>query len=109
MSQRRNGKLKNKLLYYKEIDELIKQKCTKAKEEIINNQCDEIEELEKKDQQLMYNKIKNLTNPNKKIGKTTLKDKNGHTILEKKHILARWVEYIGELFDTDRLERAGTP
>jgi len=41
---------------------------------MINKQCDEIEELEKRDQQLMYNKIKNMT----KQKKNTLNDKNGH-------------------------------
>ena len=39
-----------------EIDKLIIQKCVKAKEELINKQCEELEDLANKNQQLLYKK-----------------------------------------------------
>jgi len=50
-----------------EIHKLIKQKCAKAKEELVNKQCEELEDLANKNQQLLYNKMK--------IANTSLKNK----------------------------------
>ena len=42
---------------YKKINKEIRMKSKKAKEKWINKQCEELEDLEKRDIQMMYNKI----------------------------------------------------
>ena len=104
MNQRRKYKNRNSSKQYTEIDKLIKQKCVKAKEELINKQCDELEDLANKNQQLLYKKIKTMTKPKIRYANTALRNKNGDVIYEKEQVLDRWVEYIGELFNDNRPE-----
>ena len=46
MNERR--KLKNNITAYKKLDREVRNACQKAKETLLNNKCQEIEELEKK-------------------------------------------------------------
>ena len=62
-------------------------------------QCAELEELEKKDIQIMYSKIKKMSKHSSKPANTALKDNNNNIVFEKELILKRWTEYIGELFN----------
>ena len=55
MSKRRTVKNK-KCGKYQTLDKEIKEKCVRAKEKWMNDQCAELEELEKKDIQIMYSK-----------------------------------------------------
>jgi len=71
---------------------------------LVNKQCEELEDLANKNQQLLYNKIKTMTKPKMKTANTALKNKNGDVIFEKVQVLERWVEYIGELFNDNRPE-----
>jgi len=54
MNERR--KVKNNITAYKKLDREVRNACQKAKETLLNNQCQEIEELEKKNPQLMHTK-----------------------------------------------------
>ena len=54
MNERR--KVKNNITAYKKLDREVRNACQKAKEILLNNQCQEIEELEKKNPQLMHTK-----------------------------------------------------
>ena len=67
----------------------------------MNDQCAKLEELEKKDIQIMYSKIKKMSKHSSKPANTALKDNNNNIVFEKELILKRWTEYIGELFNDD--------
>ncbi|XP_037789291.1 uncharacterized protein LOC119584690 [Penaeus monodon] len=56
MKQRRKYKNRNSSKEYMEIHKLIKQECAKAKEELVNNKCEELEDLANKNQQLLIKK-----------------------------------------------------
>ena len=49
----------------KMLDKEIKLRCNEAKDKWLNDNCEELESLEKKDIQLMHCRIKELTNMNK--------------------------------------------
>ncbi len=101
MNKRR--KLKRNSKMYKQLDREIRNACQKAKEMMYNNQCQEIEELEKKNSQLMHTKIKETTNKYKTCSSAScIEAKDGTIIMEKGPILERWKEYIGELFEDNR-------
>ncbi|XP_076359111.1 uncharacterized protein LOC143251751 [Tachypleus tridentatus] len=100
MEERRKAK-PNKEKYQK-INRLVKKKCNVAKEEWINTQCTEIENNKVKDSKYMHKKISEVTGktPSAKTG--CLKSKNGEILMDKKDILNRWSEYIGELYNDNR-------
>ena len=56
MNERR--KAKNNIRTYKKLVREARKSCQRAKEIVLNNQCQETEELEKKNTQLMHIKIK---------------------------------------------------
>ena len=99
MVYRRIAKQCQDSVKYKEKDKLIRQKCIQAKEEWLNERCEEIEVLSKKNQQLMYEKVKNLLKPRKCKSIGSIKGKDGSIIIDKSEILVRWEEYIKELYD----------
>ena len=45
---------------YKEADRKIRKKCKEAKEKYVNDQCEELENLQKRDISLMYNKLRTI-------------------------------------------------
>ena len=63
MKQRRSVKNKN-TVKYKNLNIKIQTECKKAKEAWIQEQCKELEDLEKKNIQQMYNKIKGMSKRN---------------------------------------------
>jgi len=54
MNERR--KVKNNITAYKKLDREVRNACQKAKETLLNYQCQETEEQEKKNPQLMHTK-----------------------------------------------------
>ena len=54
-------KAKNNITAYKKLDREVRNACQQAKEILLNSKCQEIEELEKKNPQLMHAKIKEAT------------------------------------------------
>ena len=95
MNVRRTHKSRNLKTYTK-----------KAKEKWINDQCVELEDLEKRDVQMMYNKIKKMSQRSCPTANTAMKGKDDETIFEKGDIQNRWIEYFNELFNDD--DRADT-
>ena len=86
---------------YQQLNKEISNDCRVAKENCLNEQCREVEDLERqfrtKD---MCQKIKQMTNKSKtntNIG--CIKDRNGNILFDKGKIAERWVEYIKELYD----------
>ena len=71
----------------------------KPKEKWVGEQCSEIEENLRKDHgKRAYQLVKDLTTV--KQGKaTTVQDRSGKCITEKRQILNRWTEYCSELYN----------
>jgi len=77
--------------------------CQKAKEILLNNQCQEIEELEKKTPQLMHTKIEEAPRKYKTCSPANvIEASDGAIVMEKEKLLERWKEYICELFEDNR-------
>ena len=70
----------------------------------MDEKCCEIEDLAKKDQQLMYEKVKEITCKKKINRSNAIKRDNGTVLMETEEVMERWEEYIRELFDDDRIE-----
>jgi len=103
MKKRRSVKNKNNEKY-KSLNLKIQKECRTAKEQWIEEQCKELEDLEKRNIEQMYSKIKKMTKKTSRPANTALKTKDGEVIMEEQDILDRWTEYIGDLFnDTGNL------
>ena len=94
--------LKNQTSENKRIDKEIREDCTRAKDQWLNEQCEEIERLETVNVQIMHNRIKELTGRIENKRCNTIKDKNGHILMEKEEVKQRWKEYITELYEDER-------
>ena len=100
MEQRKN--VKNKTTEYNVINKEIVDECRQAKENWLNEQCEEIESLEKQHKtKEMYDKVKELTKKCTLKGGGSITDKNGKILFDQEEIDKRWVEYIKELYDDD--------
>ena len=104
MDKRRH--LKNKKTSdFKMINNKIGQECTKAKQRWIAEKCEEIENLEQRDIQLMYSKIKIMTKTTTRTAKTVLTKKDEKVVIGQEEVLKRWVEHIGDLFRDEQKEK----
>ncbi|GFO43225.1 RNA-directed DNA polymerase from mobile element jockey-like [Plakobranchus ocellatus] len=100
MEERR--KSKNIVAKYKDLNRNIKIKCNAAKEEWINQQCQEIEQKLNIDSKFMHAKSKDVGGKKIKCSSPgCLKSKDGTMLIEKKEILNRWSEYVEDLFKYD--------
>ena len=91
---------------YRRVNMRIRNMCRAAKEEYLNQQCEEIEELENRNIQIMHEKVKAVVN--KKIWhiSSCIKDEDGNVIMEQDQIKGRWTEYINSLYsDTERKDK----
>ena len=89
---------------YKEIDKNIIRACRKAEDEWLNQQCQEIENLERQfKSKEMHKKVRELANKKKSTrGNGCIKNKDGQILFDEEEIAARWVEYVTELYDDER-------
>ena len=67
---------------YRELDRKIHRECTKAKEKWMDEICTEIEELDKRDQQRMYEKVSSITKKKKGTQNNTIKKRDGTLAME---------------------------
>ena len=73
-----------------------------AKKNWLNEQCEEIEYLDKQYKTIeMYDKVKQLAKKCTQKGGGSFTGKNGKILFEQEEIAKRWVEYIKELYDDD--------
>ena len=106
MEERRKAKYDK--VRYNSLDEQIKKKCNKAKEEWVNEQCHQIERNQYRDSKYMHSKIKEVSGKKGGINASVangIKSKEGTILMEKEDSLNRWSEYIEELYDDDRGEK----
>ena len=89
---------------YKQLDEEIKSECHAAKERMLTEQCDLIEQLESAHKfHQTHAQIRTVTGRGNNAGVTTcIEDRDGNIIMEQENILERWQEYISTLYDDAR-------
>ena len=89
---------------YQQLNKEISNDCRLAKENWLNEQCREIEDLERQFRtKEMHQKVKQITNKSKtNTNMGCIKDRNGNILFDKEKIAERWVEYIKELYDDNR-------
>lgn len=89
---------------YREINKKIITACRKAKDDWLNQQCQEIENLEQHfKSKEMHKRVKQLTGKSKSAkGSGCIKNKDGDILFDQDEIAARWVEYVTELYDDER-------
>ena len=83
---------------YKDLDKEIKIKCKLRKEEWIKERCQEIEDLEKTNTQLMYEKVKEIAGKKGPPRGTIIQDEQGNILTEIEEVLERWERYVKQLF-----------
>ena len=79
----------------------IHRECNKRKEQWLNEQCEEVEELSKRNHNAKYDKIKELTHKRKWKTNIAVRNKDGALAIEMEAVLLRWSEYIKDLFEDD--------
>lgn len=94
---------------YKELKRKIQKLCRKEKENFINLECQEAENLERIDSARFHKKVNELTwgTKSKRI-ECTLNDENGNEIFEPELILKRWAQYCEKLYKDERPDRRTT-
>ena len=84
----------------------MKRACKIAKENWLEEQCQEIENLEKQHlARQMHEQIRRVTNRRKTTKTTGIMDKQDTMCFEKEALVNVWTEYIGELYADDRVTR----
>ena len=106
MCDERRG-LKNKkhdaqgISQYRDINNKIRKAIKQAKENWIEEQCEEIDtNLTKNNTKRAYQIVKDLTTT-KKGRASTIQDKSGKSLTEDQEILTRWTEYCSDLYNHD--------
>ena len=79
----------------------IHRECNKRKEQWLDEQCEVVEELSRRNHNAKYDKIKELTHTRKWKNNTAVRNKDGTLAMEMENILLRWSEYIRDLFEDD--------
>lgn len=100
MEERRMNK--NNDIEYNRLNREVKKLCNKAKEEWTNTQCEELEDLGRRDQQRMYEKIKEMTGKRKSKRGTAIKAEDGTVLMDIESIKERWKQYVEDLFEDER-------
>ena len=97
MDERRAWKGRNEQ-EYKNLNRIIHRECKNAKERWLEKRCSEIEDLEKRDQQIMYSKVKDLLGRKSNKKNIAIKTADGKVAMEVEEVKTRWSKYIAELF-----------
>ena len=71
---------------YKETDKKVRMKCKEAKEKYMNDQCEELKSLHKRNISLMYNKLRTMYKRKTRAANNAIKSKSGKIMFEKEDI-----------------------
>ena len=90
--------------HYKQLYKEISNDCKLTKENWLNEECREVEDLERQFRtKEMHQKVKQITNKSKtNTNMGCIKDRNGNILFDKEKIAERWIEYLKELYDNNR-------
>ncbi|RUS80216.1 hypothetical protein EGW08_012012 [Elysia chlorotica] len=96
---------------YAALNLLIRSECRKAKEKWLQDQCSKVESSSLHGRsKTMYDTLKEIRGTTRQNNSTgCIKDKEGNMLFEQDKIKARWVEYVGDLFDDARPEKPTMP
>src|SRR5215469_9801849 len=83
---------------------MIHKEFNKARQTWMNGLCMDIENLSKRDQQMMYEKVSELTRESMYKQEKLIKKKDGTVVMAKEEVMERLGEYILELFRDNRQE-----
>ena len=89
---------------YKKLNNLLRRETDKAKQKWLKEQCEEIEELDKRGRSdLMYAKAKEMGKKYKKSRSTNnnIQDSGGKILKDQNQIKERWKEYFETLYDAE--------
>ena len=104
MEERRVNKERN-LQRYEKLNLEIRQACDAVKEDWINEQCREVEELERNHKiESMHRKIREVIGRKKLARGNVIKNKEGLIVMEVEEVLKHWEEYVKDLFEDNRGE-----
>ena len=87
---------------YDQLNAEIKRRCQEEKEKWINEECERIENSWKTNSKEVTRSIRRITGKTACSASGCLKAKDGTILMEKDAILARWSEYIQDLFEDER-------
>ena len=91
---------------YEELEFEIKEECDRAKEKWIDDQCEEVEELERQHKiERMHRKIKEVVGKKRLARGNVIKNREGLVVMEIDEVLKRWEEYVKDLFEDNRGEK----
>ena len=79
----------------------IQRQCRLAKENHYNQICNELEDLDRKHNPKLFNRIRNLQ-PKKPYSRVGLQYKEDKMLLATQEVLDRWAEYVGELYAANK-------
>ena len=88
---------------YDELNRQVKRACKIAKENWLDEQCQEIEKQHLTWQ--MHEKIRRVTNGRKTTQTTGIMDKHDNMCFEEEALVNIWIEYMRELYADDRVTR----
>ena len=103
MDDRRKCKGRDKQKY-ETLNKRIQRDCLTAKKRWMDEMCGEIEDLDRKNNELMYSKVRDFTGKRKCNNNIAVKRIDGTVAMEEEEVKERWSEYIGELFLDQRPE-----
>ena len=104
MEERRLAKGNTEL--YKGFDKQMRTMWIMTKEVNYEQSCDEIEDLEKKNVQMMQQMVRQVTQKNKKSLTGCLEDSDGSFFMDEGSLKRRWTECIQDLYaDAERKEK----
>jgi len=93
---------------YRQLRNQVNRETRKAKEEWLEQQCSEIDEMFKANKiDYAYHKIQQFVGKRKR-NVTNIRDKMGQLLVDDEEIIKRWKEYIEELYDGEKLEEITT-
>lgn len=93
---------------YRQLRNQVNRVARKAKEEWLEQQCSEIDEMFKANKiDYAYHKIQQFVGKRKR-NVTNIRDKMGQLLVDDEDIIKRWKEYIEELYEGEKLEEITT-
>ena len=87
---------------YKNLNRTIHRKCRQARDEWMDERCAEVEDLEKRDQAIMYSKVKEVIGKKNYNRNIAIRKSDGRIAMDIGEVKERWSEYVGELYHDER-------
>ena len=87
---------------YNQIHNIVLQKCKEAKEQWLEEKCQEIERQKDQNPKEMFKRIREITGKMVSRPSACIKSSTGEILYEPEDVARRWSEYLGQLFNDFR-------